>query len=259
MKTISFCFLATFILFASGILNAQEYKTTVQNSIEGKVILNNFNGFLPIEGYAGNEIIVTGNSGKIEIPEKAKGLTPIYPSGTDNTGIGISVEKAGNLTTITCLIPFTRDGEFKMKLPDNLALELSSTCERSNDIEVSNMKNEIVIENCNDIKLKNVTGPLVLSTIAGDIEITYGKINAGKASSINSISGDVDITMPSGTATNLELHTIEGKFYSDFDFSSKEKDLKMIGGNNLNFPLNGGGPKFSINTISGDIYLRKAK
>ena len=146
-----------------------------------------------------------------------------------------------------------------MRIPENLALELSSTCERSNEIQVSNMKNEIEIENCNDIELKNVTGPLVLSTIAGNIDITFGKINTEKASSINSISGDIDITMPSATAADLELHTIDGNFYSDFDFTSKEKDLKRVGGNNMNFPLNGGGFKFAINTISGDIYLRKGK
>ena len=36
-----------------------------------------------------------------------------------------------------------------------------------------------------------------------------------------------------------------------------QKNLKKVGGNKLNFPLNGGGFKFSIATVSGNIYLRK--
>ena len=121
-------------------------------------------------------------------------MKPIYPAGTDNTGIGLDVQKIDNLITVTCLIPFTQDGEYKIRVPENMAIELSSGCERNNDIEIKGMKNEIDIENCHDIKLDNVTGPLVLSTISGNIDITYSTINTTKSSSVNSISGDIDIT-----------------------------------------------------------------
>ena len=257
MKTMKINLITLLIFFSAGFLSAQEYKTTVQNSKDGKLILKDFSGKLPVEGYSGSEIIITTTSENLTPPEKAKGLKAIYPGGTDNTGIGLDVEKNGNLVTITCLLPFTRAEEFKIKVPDNLALEFASGCERSNEISVANTKNEIDIKSCHDIELKNVTGPLVLSTISGDINISFSSISSDKPSSINSISGDIDITIPSKTATNLELHTINGGFYSDFDFTDTQKNLKMVGGNKLNFPLNGGGFKFSIATVSGNIYLRK--
>ena len=119
------------------------------------------------------------------------------------------------------------------------------------------MKNEIDIKSCHDIELKDVTGPLVLSTISGDINITYSSINTTKSSSVNSISGDIDITLPVKTATDLELRTVSGAFYSDFDFSESQKNLKKIGGNDMNYSLNGGGFKFTIGSVSGNIYLRK--
>lgn len=245
------------IFFAAGLLSAQEYKTTVQNTKDGKLILKDFNGKLPVEGYSGSEIIITGTTENLTPPEKAKGLKAIYPAGTDNSGIGLDVEKNGNTITVTCLIPFTRAGEYKIKVPDNLALEFESGCERSNEISVTNTKNEIDIKSCHDIELKNVTGPLVLSTISGDINITFSSISSDKPSSVNSISGDIDITVPAKTASNLELRTVNGGFYSDFDFTDTQKNLKKVGGNELNFPLNGGGFKFSIATVSGNIYLRK--
>lgn len=257
MKTMKTSIIALFILFTSGILSAQEYKIAVQNTKEGRVILKDFSGSLPIEGYSGNEIIITSTAGSVTPPEKAKGLKPIFPAGTDNSGIGLDVQKTDDLITITCLLPFTQNGEYKIRIPENLSVELSSGCERNNNIEIKGMKNEIDIENCHDVKLNDVTGPLVLSTIAGNIDVTYINMNTTKASSINSISGDIDITLPVKTAANLELSVISGAIYSDFDFSESKKNLKKIGGNETNYSLNGGGFKFSITNISGNIYLRK--
>jgi DUF4097 and DUF4098 domain-containing protein YvlB len=78
-----------------------------------------------------------------------------------------------------------------------------------------------------------------------------------KPFSVNSVSGDIDITIPAKTATDLELRTVNGGFYSDFDIAETQKDLKKIGGNKLYFPLNGGGFKFTVATVTGNIYLRK--
>lgn len=257
MKTIKISLILLLIFFTAGQLSAQEYKIAMQNTRDGKLTMKDFNGSLPVEGYNGNEIIITSDSEQMTPPEKAKGLKPVYPGGTDNTSLGISVEKNGNQVTVTCLLPFTRHGDYKIKVPDNLVIEMESGCERANEISVSGMKNEIDIKNCNNIELKNVSGPLVLSTISGDINVTFGSVSTDKPFSISSISGDIDVTLPVKTATSLELRTISGGFYSDFDFSDTRKDLKKVGGNNIGLSLNGGGFKFSMVTISGNIYLRK--
>jgi hypothetical protein len=257
MKTIKTSIIALVLMLTAGVLSAQEYKIAVQNPKEGRLILKDFNGSLPIEGYSGTEIIITSESGDVTPPAKAKGLKPVYPSGSDNSGIGLDVQKIENLVTIKCLLPFTQDGEYKLKVPETMSIEITSGCERNNDVVIKNMKNEIDINTCHDIKLSEVTGPLVLSTISGNIDITYSAINTTKASSVNTISGDVDITLPVKTATDLEMHVISGTMYSDFDFSETKKDLKKVGGNDMNFSLNGGGFKYSIGSVSGNIYLRK--
>jgi lia operon protein LiaG len=257
MKTMKIILITLIFSLGAGSMTAQEYKISVQNTRDTKLILHDFSGDLPIEGYSGNEIIFTSESEKFAPPEKAKGLKPIYPGGTDNSGLGLSVQKDGSQITVTCLLPFTRRGEYKIKVPDNLALEMQSGCERSNDISISGMKNEIDIQNCHDIDLKNVSGPVVLSTISGDINATFGTIATDKPFSINSVSGDVDITLPGKTAVNIEMGTITGGFYSDFDLADTEKNMKRVGGNHLSATLNGGGFKFSLETVSGNVYLRK--
>ncbi len=47
------------ILLTATTLKAQEYKIPVQNTTDGKLSLVNFMGDLPIEGYSGNEIVIT--------------------------------------------------------------------------------------------------------------------------------------------------------------------------------------------------------
>jgi len=247
------------LLLSAGLLSAQEYKIPVANARDTRLVLKDFSGSLPIEGYSGSDIVITALSGDFTPPEKAKGLKPIYAGGTDNSGIGLDVQKSDNEIQVTCIVPFTRQSEYKLRVPENMTIELESGCERNNDVTIKGMKNELDITTCQDIKLENVTGPLVLSTISGDIEITYSTINTAKSSSVHSVSGDVDITLPSKTATTLELSVISGAIYSDFDFSDSQKNLKKIGGNETNKSLNGGGFKYSIGSISGNIYLRKGQ
>jgi lia operon protein LiaG len=259
MKTMKFVLVLLISILGALQARAQEYKIPMADVQNKKLTLVDFSGDLPVEGYAGNEIIFTSSEGEFTPPEKAKGLKPIYPGGTDNSGMGLSVQKNGAQITVTCLVPFTRKGNYKIKVPDNTNLEIKSGCERSSDITVSNMKSEIDIENCHDINLMNVSGPLVLSTIAGDINVTFGTLLTEKPFSISSVSGDVDITLPAKTATNIEMGTINGGFYSDFDITDTQKELKKVGGNHLSASLNGGGFKLSIETVNGNIYLRKGK
>lgn len=257
MKTMKLNILIILILIPVLSLSAQEYK--VSAPANGRVILKNFSGRLPVEGYKGNEIIITSESGEFETPERAKGLKPLYSSGTDNSGIGISVEKEGQNVNITCLLPFTRGTDYAIKVPENLAVEIESGCENSNNISVSNLKGEIVIKNCHDINLKEISGPVVLSSIAGNINVDFGSFPINKPCSINSVSGDVDVILPQKAEVQVELSTIQGSFYSDFDVKQTEKDLRRIGGNRMSFDLNGGGFKFDITTVTGNIYLRKGK
>lgn len=257
MKTIKLNILIILILLPVLSLSGQEFK--VAAPANGRVILKNFSGELPVEGYKGNEIIISSASGKAETPERAKGLKPIYSSGTDNSGIGVSVEKEGSNVNITCLLPFTRNANYSIKIPENISVEIESGCENSNHISITNMNNEIVIKNCHDIDLKNITGPVVLSSISGNINVDFGSFSANKPSSINSVSGDIDVTIPQKAEAQIELSTINGSFYSDFEVKQAEKNLKRIGGSQMSFDLNGGGFKFDITTVTGNIYLRKGK
>jgi len=96
-----------------------------------------------------------------------------------------------------------------------------------------------------------------LSTISGDINISFSEVSKDKPISIASVSGEIDITVPAKTAMDLEMETISGNMYSDFDFQAGDKPIRRVGGSTVNTQLNGGGVDLKLHTVSGNIYLRK--
>lgn len=94
-----------------------------------------------------------------------------------------------------------------------------------------------------------------LNTISGQIEVkgALGKMD------INSISGFIDYSIPSGLKAKIDLSTISGNVYSDIKFEDKStKDMTPVG-TKRNLTINGGDMPVALKTISGDIYLRKAR
>ena len=238
--------------------SSQDFKVAVENTRDGKIILDDFSGPLPIEGYDGKEIIVTNlNSEFKSPPDRAKGLKPVYAAGTDNTGIGLYMLKEGNRITFRCLLPITHQADFKIKVPNNFAVKVKSECGKGGNISVDDMKNEVEVSACHAIKVRHVTGPLVLSTISGNVDVTFAEVAKDKPISIATISGEIDVTLPAKTPFNLEMQTISGNMYSDFEFPVNDKQLKKIGGSSVDTQLNGGGVDIKINNVSGNIYLRK--
>jgi len=330
-------------MIAPSKLLAQEYKIPVENAKTGSLNLEDFKGDLTIEGYNGNEIIINSTSESVnQVPEKAKGLKPVYANGVDNTGLGIGVEKEANQITLTCLLSFNKKGQYKLKVPENMSVKIGNvrsagsgkrfewessdfvdfktsrkemdsmkrelgdvqpwtktikgktikstgkTLKLSRDtvdgdvfsygfgpgefnfgkknsnymlqnIYVRNMKNEIEISNLHSINLANVTGPVVLSTVSGNIDVVFSELNKDKPISISSVSGEIDITLPPKSPVDLKMKTVSGTIYSDFDFPANNASMKQIGGSSMKYQLNGGGVDFSIITVSGNIYLRKGK
>src|SRR5260370_32139723 len=93
-----------------------EYKVSVADMKEAKLILEDFTDDVAIEGYAGSEIIVSG--GVHFANDRAKGLKAVYAGGTDNTGLAVYMEKNGNRITLRCLLFFKQKTAYEIKVPE---------------------------------------------------------------------------------------------------------------------------------------------
>jgi hypothetical protein len=65
---------------------------------------------------------------------------------------------------------------------------------------------------------------------------------------------------PANKGASVSMKSITGELYSDLDinYTNKSKSIPIVG-YLLKGTLNGGGPTVYLESISNDIYLRKAK
>jgi hypothetical protein len=96
---------------------------------------------------------------------------------------------------------------------------------------------------------------LELETISANIDLkeVTGPVHA------KSISGYVDMNLPARQGASVAMKTITGEVYSDLDITFlNKKDSPQLVGYLLKGTVNGGGPDVHLESISNDVFLRKA-
>ncbi|TSE08016.1 MULTISPECIES: DUF4097 family beta strand repeat-containing protein [Aquimarina] len=240
-------------LLTIGTLKAQDYTQSLQGI--KKVRISSESG-VKAKTHDKSELLIKGDGRKT--PEKAKGLKAVYSGGSDNTGIGIYVKKDGE----TLVIRNLKNMHSKI-LEIYLPKDIHITTESSNlgSLFFNGFSSEIEARtNVGGITLKDVTGPIVAKTATGEINIVFNKVSQKSPISIISATGDIDVSLPSGTPANLELKTSMGEIYTDFDikFPAENNNMKVVGGRRtINTKINNGGVDIALRSSTGSIYLRK--
>lgn len=238
-----------------------QYKVPVDVAKIKKIVIKDLLAEIKIVGNQSNEIIIDAK-GLEGIPKRAKGLKPLYGNGClDNTGAGVAANESNGVLTICGASKGSEDASYVFTLPKDVSLSIDYNSPFANeDIEVKNMEGEVEVSTLNgSIKCLDVTGPLVLNSVSGDIEVNISKLNQNSPTSISLISGDLDFTLPVNSAANLDMSALTGGVYTDFEIKTEPnaRNLRRVGGNNIETKLNGGGVELSLNCTSGNIYLRK--
>ncbi|QIL77082.1 MULTISPECIES: DUF4097 family beta strand repeat-containing protein [Hymenobacter] len=248
-----------YLLAASPALWAQEYKLKLGGKAR-KIVLDMNGSDVTLEGYNGDELIIRGN-GFEPAPKRAEGLRPVYNSAVDNTKIGLSVTEKDNVVRV--VQASRKDTDYVIRVPRQTAVVFTQTQFGSGNLKVNDLQGDLEVNMKNgDAQLLNMGGGVVANSISSDIIVRYAGV--GKSpSSISSVSGAVDITMPASSKTTLQLRTISGEVYTDFDInmgkSKEEGDMRRVGGQTVEGTVNGGGTKIALQSISGDVFVRKAK
>ncbi|MFP4025501.1 MAG: hypothetical protein ACLFVR_13335 [Thiohalospira sp.] len=240
---------------------AQEFKYDLGQS--NQIDIKNLVGEINIEEATGNQLIIEGSNFPKK-PARADGLKSLYGSGAqDNTEIGLQILNQGGITEIQGASKQSEDAKYTFKVPKGVNVKIDYRSPYAKEtIKVKNFSNELEISTLNkSIDLKNVTGPVVLNTINGDINIDFASINQEAPTSISSINGVIDITLPSNTPAKISLGTINGEIFTNFDINFEKKTKNGLsyigGGQKINGTINGGGVDIKLSTINDNIYLRK--
>ncbi|MEM1003423.1 MAG: DUF4097 family beta strand repeat-containing protein, partial [Bacteroidota bacterium] len=111
-----------------------------------------------------------------------------------------------------------------------------------------------------ELKVKSISGSIYIDNFKGDLttDLISGDVtikNYKGEMRLKTISGALDVVVDEA---DLHAKSLTGNIYSDIEFSS-EPDAKSYNrsGNKVQKRINGGTKALNMETISGNIYIRK--
>jgi hypothetical protein len=254
-----------------------EYKTALKNNPDSRIEIQIGSQNVDIRGHDKDEIIIhtefkgeyvdVPSGTKKQVPDRASGLKPITVSPADNTGIGLVVNKEGNTFSVLKISQNAINKSYIFYIPNKAKLMVMDINAQVNTTyTISAILGEVEVNVLNSqLKFSDISGPVVANSTNGNVEIVYGKVTPNKPNSIVSVNGYVDMTIPKDVSIDIELNTVNGEAYTDWDIQTDKEATKnrpVIPNMNmfhLKGTINGGGTPFTIQSVNGDIYLRKGK
>jgi len=241
--------ITTFLLATSA--PGQEFKVAKNT---GRLEINI--GRVIVEGYSGNELVFSSKDRDKKDDDRARGLKEINGLGLDdNTGLGINVEDKGGVVTVRQLKKMNSP-EIKILVPKGMTISYSYESQYGGEVSFKNVESEIEVSaQYNSIELENVTGPVTVKTIYGNVEASFDQ-NVKGPLSIVSVYGCADVALPAAIKANVKLSTSYGELFVSPDFKL-EVERGNEDENRVSGKLNGGGMNIDLNSSYGKVYLRK--
>ena len=242
--------------------NKYEYTPKVKNRVE----ITNLLGEISLQNANGNTILIESDF-NMERPERAEGLK-LLGAMEDNTNLGVNVSEEDGVVTISGISKQVRDYKYTISIPIGIAVSLDYHSPFANsDINVDSYKGSLEIKTLSaSVKITECTGPFTVNSISGDVEVVYSNINQDEPSSLASVSGLIDVTVPPSGKATFEISNITGSVYNNLNLvnnTQEKKDERAAGLGAIKhnrgnaYTLNGGGQKIFLKSVSGNIYLRK--
>ena len=293
--------LLTACVIIPGALLAQSFseKITKELQFEKKtaastLIILNIDGFVRVEGYAGDKVIVEVNKqiyaktdarlehGKTEIQlgvvDRADTII-LYVQGVcndfgklrnkNNWGHhrygGWGYNWNNNCNGRDCDKDYDWEMDFTIKVPQGINV-LASTV-NNGDVEVKNTNAYSLAENVNgSVRMENLSGTgTYASTINGDVDVDYVK-NPNAECRYYSLNGDVNVLFVKGLAANVGFESFNGDLYSNFSNLESLPGVmeKANKGSGVSYKLGGsrfkigsGGVFLDFETFNGNAYIKE--
>jgi len=142
---------------------------------------------------------------------------------------------------------------FEIFVPVNTSITLNNVMGK---IEVNGVNGDVAVDSIDgDIRLQGVSSSSVdVKVVAGSI-FFEGDLREGGSCSLQSVRGDIDVTLPAATPFDLNARSLNGAinlgdFISNFIDGSKVR--KNVSGTHLK-----GGARLSLTAFSGRVLLHK--
>jgi hypothetical protein len=246
--------------------------TVSANSFMG---LYNINGFVKVEGYNGNKVIID-----VDKTITAKTTQDLEEGKRD---IKLGFDQVSDSLIVYTAAPYdTRPKSrncncghreyhltlnYIIKVPNSINMSLSTV--NGGDIDVTDVSGTMKVNNVNGkITLKDVKNANNIHTINGDVSISYTTLPPDNAT-YYTLNGNLSVIYPTGFSADCEFKSFNGEFFTDFEEIEKLPAQTIKNTENKNgstvYKLNKttlirigkGGRRLHFETFNGNIYIKK--
>ena len=234
------------------------YKKKLSFAPGGKIVLENRNGSVTVEGWEYDEVLIEarievkgGNEKKLKETMEA---------------VEIMVEAEDNRITIDTRYPDTGftsiwdvlfgnhvnvNVQYTLKVPLETHLKIKTTNGR---IEVREVSGRLMLKTTNGkIAAENVKGVVMAKTTNGSVEARIEKVDPDGEYELITTNGSIKVYLPEETAFDVRARTTNGSIDTDFPLTVQGK----WAGHKVRGSVNGGGPLFFLETTNGGIRILK--
>jgi hypothetical protein len=193
----------------------------------------------------------------------------VTPSGTQtltNSGYALEVDEHDNR------ISFDTDWRRNKvsviaRIPQRADLELSTI--EDGEIIVTNISGNLELSNVNGpITASGISGSIIAESVNESIDLSFVTIDDANASSLETVNGELTVRLPANLGAQIHLDTSQGEIFSDFEVEVLTSEPTVIrnddgSGSEVRIEsviianVNGGGPIIRMNSLNGDINIRK--
>jgi hypothetical protein len=147
------------------------------------------------------------------------------------------------------------DVDFEVRVPAGVEFDGSMV---SGGIEVEGLRSEVDVSTVNGDIFASSTAMVRASSVSGDIEVEMGNLDWDDLE-FSTVSGDITLWLPEDFAADVEFNSLSGDLTTDFDLAVRSRRSRRWIGSDIEGTIGGGGRELSINTVSGDAELRRAR
>jgi hypothetical protein len=160
------------------------------------------------------------------------------------------------------------DYQFEVTVPPGTQIDVSTVTDGSID----------VVGGGGPVSASNVNGPVAvkdlqdcaeIESINGAVEVSFARAPS-RDCTIKTINGDITLSVPGGTGLDAALSVMQGDVLSEFDLEPLPLPAKIEQSREdgrfvyrieqaAGIRLGNGGPTFSIESLNGDLRIRRSK
>jgi hypothetical protein len=247
-----------FTLTASATASAQDWSWRKVVAAGRAIEIKGINGDVTATAASGNQVEVIARKSaersdpddvRIEVVEHADGVTicAVYPTPRGERENECLPGARGRSSSRNNDV----EVDFEIRVPRGVLFTGRTV---NGSVRATGLTADAKVSTVNGSVRVNTTGLAEAKTVNGSITVRMGRTNWSESLSFQTVNGAITVEMPDGLNADVSASTVNGSLSSDWPMTVRGK----WGPKRMNGKIGNGGRELALETVNGDIELRRA-